>query len=204
MPMQELTKKELAAYFEVYRDAFPDWQVEHGVVLTRTLGPIAQNIAFQSLSYGAYRPECVIAVSGPPNRGSRLLHQMLDVKHRQVERRQHATEWPRVLKAIEEQFLPNVRRPLDIAEVVSLAEESAEHEGIENIRYLNGVAMLNAYLERFDRAAEWCGRAVASLEPSGDELVGWQRDQADFARQLNGAIEQGRGEQFVAEIVGNQ
>lgn len=200
--MQELTKKELAAYFKVYRDAFPDWKVEHEVVLTRTAGPIAQFISFQGLSYGAYRPECMIDVYGPPDRGSRLLYQMLDVKHRQVERRQHATEWPKVLRAIKEQFVPDARKPLEIVEVLRLAEEEAEKGA--NVRYFNGVAMLNAYLERFDRAAEWCGRAVASLEPSGDELVGWQRDQADFARQLNGAIEQGRGEQFVAELIGNQ
>lgn len=196
--MQELTKKELMAYFEVYRNAFPDWEVKHDVVLTRSLGPIAQNIAFQSLSYGAYRPECLIDVSGPPDLGSRLLHQMLDVKHRQVERRQHANEWPKVLQAIEEQFLPNVRKPLDIAEVVQLAEQGVVRDGTEKIRIMNGLATLNVHLSRNDRAIYWCNRGEQSLEAYGSKLAGWQIAQAEFARNLRIAIEEERGLAFLS------
>jgi hypothetical protein len=199
--MKPLTKKELREFFQVYQEAFPDWDVEHHVMLTRSAGPISQNIPFQSLSYGAYRPECMIDVAGPPDGGARLLHQMLDVEHRQVERRQHVTEWPKVLKAIEEQFVPDVRKPLDVGEVLRLAEEEALRDRISNERYLNGLATLNVHVGRDDRAVEWCDRAESSFKEFADAMPppDWMLKQVEFARRLRDAIREGRGRQFLDE-----
>jgi hypothetical protein len=201
MSMKPLSKKELKEYFQVYREAFPDWDVKHQVMLTRSAGPISQHIPFQSLSYGAYRPECMVDVVGPPDGGATLLHQMLDVKHRQVERRQHSTEWPKVLKAIEEQFVPDVRRPLEVAEVLRLAEEEALRDGISNERYLNGLATLNVHLGHDDRAVEWRDRAEASFKEFAEATPPpeWMLKQVEFARQLRDAIREGRGSEFLAE-----
>jgi hypothetical protein len=198
MPLAPLTKKQLLGYFQVYRDAFPDWKVEHGVMLTRSLGPISQHIPFQNLQYGAYRPSCSIRVIGPPDGGSALLIQLLDVKHREVEPRQHDTKWPLVLKAMEEQFVPNIRKPLDMEEVVRLAEEEVGHDGVESIRECTGLATLNVHLRRFKKAIEWCDRAEASLGRIGREPVAWELAQAQFASQLRGAIQNDRGLEFLA------
>ena len=198
MPMKSLTKKELKEYFQVYRDAFPDWEVDEPYSLSRTCGPIRQVIGFENLSYGAYRPSCVIEVAGPPDGGSSVLPQMLDVKHRQVERRQHATEWPKVLRAIEEQFTPRVREPMEIMEVFRLAEQEAEKGA--NGRYLNGVASLAVYVSQDDRALEWCNRAEANFIEFGKTTPSpdWMLKQVDFTHGLREAIQDGRGKEFLA------
>ena len=124
--------------------------------------------------------------------------QMLDVKHREVSRREHAEEWPKVLRAIEEQFVPDVRKPLDIVEVLQLAEEEASKGA--NGRYLNGVAALSAYVGQDDRAIEWCNRAEASFNEFGQATPcpDWMLKQADFTRSLREAIQNGRGKEFLA------
>lgn len=201
MPIKPLTKKELAGYVQVYREAFPNWNIEHEAVLTRSVGPISQHIAFQSLRYGAYRPECNIHVAGPPDRGSRLLHQMLDVKHQAVEPRAHDSMWRSVLQAMEEQFAPDVRRPLDIAEVLRLAEQEVEGDHRVNVRICNGLATLNVYLGRGERAVEWCDHAEVSFQEFAEATPppDWMLKQIEFARQLCDASRQGRAGEFLAE-----
>ncbi len=57
-----------------------------------------------------------------------------------------------MVKAMEEQFLPSVRKPLDTAEVLKLAEEEVVRDKIDNINYLSsGLAALNAYVGNMDR-----------------------------------------------------
>src|SRR6267142_2839700 len=97
-----LTKKQLVEYFQPYREAFPDWAVEHDVTLTRTHGPLKQAIHFQAVRSGAYRPSHAIDISMRVPDGCSILHKHLDVKHREVLPREHATKWPLVLKAMEE------------------------------------------------------------------------------------------------------
>ena len=199
MPMKPLTKKELKEYFQVYRDAFPEWEADVPYALSRTCGPVTQVIGFQILSGGLYRPSCTIRVSGPLDQGWQLLPQMLDVKHREVSRREHAEKWPKVLKAIEEQFVPNVRKPLDVAEVLQIADKDAEQSGITNQQYLNGLAVLNSYKGRDDRAIEWCDRAEASFNEFAAAVppADWMLKQVEFTRQLREAIQGGRGKDFL-------
>ncbi len=198
MPIEPLKKSELVKYFQVYREAFPDWNVEHKVMLTRSLGPIAQHIDFQALRSGDYRPSCSIRVVGPPGYPS-VLNKHLDIKHREISRREHDMMWPLVIKAMEEQFLPSVRKPLDIAEVLRLAEEEAERDGIENINYSNGLAALNVYVGHMDRAIYWCNRVEAQFDALDYEPADWQQNHVQFARQLCDAIQSGRGPEFLAE-----
>lgn len=202
MSVKSLTKKELEEYFRVYREAFPDWDADAPYALQRTCGPITQTIGFQSLSYGAYRPSCGVRVVGPPDGGSSVLPQMLDVKHREVRRREHVEKWPKVLRAIEEQFVPDVRKPLDIAEVLRLAEKSAERDGRFKTRESNGLATLNVHLGHDDRAIEWCDRAEASFKEFAEATPppDWMLKQIEFTRQLRDAIREGRGREFLASV----
>ncbi|MDX1961726.1 MAG: hypothetical protein SFX18_01150 [Pirellulales bacterium] len=198
MSMKPLTKNELREYFQVYRDAFPEWEADVPYSLSRTCGPITQVIGFQNLSYGAYRLMCGVEVSGPPDGGSFVLPQMLDVKHRNIERRQHLTKWPKVLRAIEEQIVPDVRMPLEIVEVFQLAEEEAERGA--NGRYLNGVAALSVYVGQYDRAIEWCNQAEASFSEFEKAIPcpEWMLIQRDFTNRLREAIKNGTGLEFLA------
>lgn len=199
MPIEPLTDRELVKYFGVYRDAFPDWDVEHKVVLTRASGPISQRISFQALRSGAYRPSCSIWVAGPPER-SQLLWQFLEKSLEQVDRRQHDTKWPLMLKAMEEQFVPRVREPLNIAEVFRLAAEQAERDGIQNIRYFNGLATLSVHLGQTKNALQWCDRAEASLEKNGCDPAEWDLSQVGFTHQLRDALNSDRAPEFLADL----
>jgi hypothetical protein len=80
MKITPLTKKQLIDFFRVYRDAFPDWSVEHDVMLTRTHDPLRQSIDFQSLRSGAYRPSSAINLLMPIPDGCSILNQHLDVR----------------------------------------------------------------------------------------------------------------------------
>jgi hypothetical protein len=197
MAMKPLSKRELDEFFQVYRDAFPEWEADAPYALSRSRGPITQVIGFESLSYGAYRPTCGVVVVGPPDGGSTLLPQMLDVKHRQIERRQHQSEWPKILRAIEDQFVPDVRRPLDVADVLSLAEKEASG-GVANLRYLNGLAVLSVYAGHDDRAIKWCDRAEASSSRvRRTSWPDWMVKQVAFARELREAIRTGRANELL-------
>ena len=156
---KRLTKAQLIGYFNDYRSEFPDWAVEHEVVLVRALGPIRQHIAFERLSIGAYRPMCSIHVIGPPG-GAQLLPRFLDVKHREVSPRQHAAMWRPVLKAMEEQFVPPVRKPLELAEVLALAEDNVMRYGIGSVNCLCALATLNAHARQAGTCSvvvQWAG-----------------------------------------------
>ncbi len=90
--------------------------------------------------------------------------------------------------------------PIEIAEVLQLAEEHAERSGITNERYLVGLATLNAHQNHDDRAIEWCDRAEASIKEFAESTPlseGTKKD-AEFARHLREAIQSGRGKGFLA------
>ena len=79
------------------------------------------------------------------------MHQMRDVKHRQVERRQHATEWPKVLKAIEEQF-PDRRFPI----VVLTSRTEMEHRdwtrSIDNLTFMEKPVSVRRLLSQISKS----------------------------------------------------
>jgi len=101
--IKPLTKQQLFEYFKVYRDAFPDWAVENEVVLVRLQGPIKQCIAFEALRGGAYRPSSSVEVL--VSDGVRILFSFLDIKNREILPRDYLVKWPRIVKAMEEQFV---------------------------------------------------------------------------------------------------
>ena len=195
---QPLSKMELKSFFEPYRQAFPDWSVEHDLMLSRQNGPIRQGIFLYGLSYAAYRPEHFIEIQFAIPDGCSLLNQSLDIKHRQVERREHETKWPLVLKAMEEQFLPPIRQPLNVTEVLRFAEEEAARDRIENINYLTGLAVLNAYVANAERAIYWCCRVEESAANLGRPLGDWETRKRLFILELQHAIKTGKEREFLS------
>lgn len=183
-----LTKKEMKELFEPYRQAFPDWEVEHDVMLTRKHGPLRQAIDFQCLRYAAYRPAHSVDILINIPDGCSLLHQYLDGKHQVVERRQHPTKWPEVLTAMEEQFRPSIRKPLDVAETLRLAEEEAERDRIDKINYSTGLAVLNAYVGNAERALYWCARVEERAANLGRPLGDWEIRKREYSLALQQAI----------------
>jgi hypothetical protein len=192
-----LKKTELVQYFQVYRDAFPDWAVEHDVVLTRRQGPIRQYIAFEALRSGSYRPSCAVTPVLRIPDGCTFLHQFLDVKHESVSRRQHPIKAPLVLKAMEEQFIPPVREPLDVVEIVERCERDVHERNIQNMNHFAGLAALTAFLGRRDRAVYWCDQAEMRFANLGRQPGDWEVRKAQFAIDLRHAVESGNAREFL-------
>lgn len=192
-----LTKQQLIACFQPYREAFLDWEVEHDTVLARARGPLKQTIYFQSLRTGAYRPSHAVEILLPIPDGCSILHSHLDIKHRDVFPREHSAKWPQMLKAMEEQFIPPIRKPLDVAETLQFGEKEAEVDRIENINHMAGLAALNAYLGNTKRAGYWCGRLEIRAVHIGRPLGDWEVRKRQYALALQQAIDAGKGQKFV-------
>lgn len=201
MPFKVMTKGQMAECFMVYREAFRDWNVEHELVLTRVNAPIKQMISFQALRSGEYRPTCTIAILLSIPDGCRIFDQHLDIKHRQVSLREHSTKWPHVLKAMEQQFLPLIRKPLHTVETLRLAEEEADRKRIDNINYTTGLAALNAYVGNAKRAQHWCDQVEERFTNLGREPAEWESRKAQFVRKLRQAIEAGSEQDFLTAPV---
>jgi hypothetical protein len=198
--IKSVTKQDFLKCFADYRAAFPDWDVKQQVILARAHGPIEQHIAFEALranSYRpAYRPSCSIQVLGA-GIGFQLLFSFLDIKHREVYPRDHEAKFPNVLKAMEEQFQPCIRKPLDVADVIQLAEEQVEAGGAGNIQYCSGLATLNAHAGNKERALFWCTQVEEQLNHLGREPADWELQGAKYARQLAEAIRAGEQRAFL-------
>jgi hypothetical protein len=201
LKIKPLSRRELIQVFKDYRDSFADWSVEHDTVLVRSQGLIKQCIAFEALRDGAYRPSCSVRVLTKPS--AQLLFRFLDVRHREVLPRDHSSKWPRIVKAMEEQFVPRIRHPLDVVEVIRLAEEEVMAGSAGNIQYCAGLATLNAYIGNSERALLWCSRIEAQLKTLGREPADWELAQTGFSRQLRDAIGQEREQAFLKERAGD-
>lgn len=146
-----------------------------------------QYIAFEGLRAGSYRPSCSVEIVGPPER-TQVLFRFLDIKHREVLPREHSAKWPLVLKAMQQQFVPSVRKPIDVAEVLRLVEEEVERERVNNINYSVALAVLNAHVGKSQRAVSWCNRAEQQAAERGTAIAEWESRQMQFLKRLQEAI----------------
>ena len=91
-----------------------------------------------------------------------MLHQFLDVKHRQLLPRQHPVMWKSVVVAMEEQFRPSIRKPLDLREIKGLCEQSRQGQPPTTC----GCLPIHAYLGEKQQALFCCGQ----MEKAGRRL----------------------------------
>ncbi len=196
--IKRLTKKQLVGYLQDYRDAFPDWDVLHGVMLSRSSGPVTQHVSFEALRSGGYRPLHTLSVVGPPGAGQ-MLAEHLDVHNRQVRPRDHERMRPRVIQAIKGQFLPTADGPLVPAEVLERCEGRTVAEGITNAQVFTALAALNVHVGHIDKGLAWCEGSDALLENWGGRLADWQVQLASFNPQFREAIQAGTGRELLLE-----
>ncbi|MCY2987167.1 MAG: hypothetical protein NTY19_04765 [Planctomycetota bacterium] len=189
--MKRLTKKQLADIVDVYHTKFSQWTVIGGERLVRLNGPVLQQIGFEILRSGAYRPSSGVRFLVAP--GAAMLHQFLDIRHREILLREHGAAWERVIDAMEQQFVPSVRNPLRVEEVRDLCEHAAG----QNTNACYGLAALNAYLGDTSRALVWCDRLNASVAASDPEPAAWQLEHLEFGRKLRDAIQEGKERSFL-------
>ncbi len=200
--IKKLTRKELTEIVRCYANVFPEWKIVGGNRLVRTNAIILQQIGFESLRYGAYRPVALIQVLPLPFLS--MLHQELDIKHREIERREHPLMWQKVVAAMEQQFQPSIRKPLDLREVRDLCEQAnkviAESRGRECIYNLCMLSILNAYLGEREQALSYCQQMKDVPPPDSRTLFDWEISCLEFGNKLHKAIENGNERQFLDTV----
>ena len=197
-----MTKAQLKSVIVDYAARFPDWELVHdGMAFVRGAGPIRQMIWFQKMSSAAYRPTSVINTSALPM--PRMLSRIMDVKHREIEYRFHEQKFANTLAAMEQQFQPDIRKPLDIAEVLALCEAEAGTmpDATNNMTML---AILSAWLDRKAEALDYCERMQHCPLPTLAPMLEWEITMRAFGRALAGAIVTGRGKAFLEEAITQQ
>lgn len=190
-----MTKAQLKAVITDYAARFPDWQLVHdGQAFVRNAGPIQQMIWFQKLGYAAYRPTHVINTTVLPM--PRMLSQVLDVKHREVEHRLHEQKFANTLAAMEQQFQPDLRKPLDLENVLELCEaEAASMPDTTNTMAM--LAILHAWLDHKAEALDCCERMQRCPLPKLAPIPEWEDTMRAFGRELAQAINEGDARQFL-------
>lgn len=191
MAIKPLTKKQLAEIVECYATAFSDWEIVKGQVFARSSGPICQLVGIEVLRSGAYRPWS--GIRAIPLADVRMLHQFLDIKHVQILPRQHPLMWQSVVAAMNEQFRPQIRQPLDLREIKGLCEQVVR----PTTNDLCMMAILCASIGENQQALSCCDRMEQVGPPTLASRPDWERGHRDFGRKLRHAIEAGDERQFL-------
>lgn len=189
-PNAPMTKARLKAIVADYATKFPDWKLAHGsLAFVRDSGPIEQMIWFQDMRK-YYRPTHGISSLVLPEGHIRMLPQVLDVKHREVEHRWHERKFADTLAAMEQQFRPDIRKPLDIAEVLALCETEAAAMP-DTTNNMTMLAILSAWLGRDRDALDYCKRMQSCPLPTLAPIPEWEDAMRAFGRDLARAVEGG-------------
>jgi hypothetical protein len=188
-----MTQKQLKEIVADYASTFPNWEgLSNGSGFSRNVGPIRQIIWFQKMNYAAYRPTHVMNVTALPM--PRMLHQLLDVKHQTTEYSRHERDWRDVLAAMEQQFKPDIRRPLDVVEVLTLCETEARRDTTNDLAIL---AILHAWLGHDTEARAYCERMQRGSLPMIAPIPEWEEAMRSFGDDLAKAVDVGTAREFL-------
>lgn len=196
-----MTKGQLKTVVSEYAARFPEWTIfVDGTAFVRRSGPIQQMIWFQKMSSAAYRPTHGIGSLVLPEAHIRMLPQVLDVRHREVEHRWHDRKFTDTLAAMEEQFRPDIRKPLDVSDVLALCEAEAAVMP-DTTNNMTMLAILYAWLGRDTQALECCERMQHCPLPKLAPMPEWEEVMRTFGRNLAKAAQAGSAREFLKAAV---
>lgn len=188
-----MTARQLREVVADYAAALPDWGLGNdGLSIARLAGPVKQVIWFQKMNYAAYRPTHVVNIT--PLSMPRLLHQLLDVRHREIEYNSHGRKWRDVLIAMEQQFKPDIREPLHIEEVLALCEAAAQPDKSNDLIIL---AVLHGWLGHEAKTLEYCAAIQRSTVPAIAPIPEWELSMRSFGIDLENAAKLGTAREFL-------
>lgn len=195
-----ISKAQLKAIAVDYASVFPGWSLlPEGTGIVRSLGPVRQMIWFQKMSSAAYRPTHVMNTTVSPI--PRMLHQLLDVKHREIEVGWHERKLPQVVIAMEQQFRPSIRGPLNVAEVLELCEVESRRDSLNDLVML---AILYSWVGRQSEALDCCSRMQLCPPPTLAPMPEWDAAMRTLGDQLAEAVENGNGRPFLEDTIRRQ
>lgn len=181
-----MTRRQLVDVVAQYAEHLPGWAVIHrGQVIAREAFPIRQEIGFEALNSGAYRPShAIVAMPAPP---SAMLFGFLSVPRREVQYKWHDKHRLEVLAKMEAEFIPNIRQPLDILEVTSLCQATARPVVSDDLM----LAILFAWEKRYGEAIDKCRQMQSRAPPSLAPRLDWEASMKNIGLDLVVAIEAG-------------
>lgn len=190
---QRMTKAQLKKVVADYAAIFSGWSLFQDTAFIRTHGPIRQMVWFEALRTGDYRPRNGISAVSMPI--VRMLPQMLDVRHREASVSQHEARMPGIVAAMEEQFLPDIRKTIDAGKVLALCEARAKPNSANDQAML---AILYSWLDHRQEALDCCLRMQSGQLPTIAPIPEWEQQIKAFGRDLANAIERGEARTFLA------
>ena len=195
-----MTKGQLKAVVAEYAARFPEWTIYvDGTAFVRRSGPIQQMIWFQKMRSASYRPSHGIRALVLPEAHIRMLPQ-LPFRPSTVTYTSHEKRMAEMLNAMERQFRPDIRKALDIAEVLALCEAEAQSmpDTTNNMAML---AILNAWLGHDTDALYYCERMQHCPLPKLAPMPEWEEAMQAFGRNLAKAVRVGSAKEFLEAAV---
>lgn len=184
-----------------YAGRFPGWTIfVDGTALVRRAGPIQQMVWFQKMRSAAYRPTHGISSIVLPGAYIRMLPQILDVKHREIDYGQHQAKIVGTIVAMETQFRPDIRKTLDISEVLSLCKDEAFGMP-DTANNMTMLAILSGWLGYDDEAISYCERVVHCELPKLAPMPEWEKMMRIFSNDLAEAARVGHAQDFLRVAV---
>lgn len=211
-PSKALSRERGKQFLLDYATVFPNWgryEDEFSLGLWRSFGPLRQNIWFGATSIGTYRLSHDVTVFVPPlstvndqypwvGMLPQLMGHQVGSRLQDLRASEHATRWREAVSAIEQQFSPDIRKPLDLPEIISLCE-TEERPWSQNDLVM--MAVLYAWQGEGDKAMQRCIRLQSVPVPHEvPEMVEWHHEMLAFGMGLLKAIEAGTEREFLEPV----
>ncbi len=185
--MSRIKKTELKRIVDSYEAIFQGWERISGDAFFRASGPFAQQIWFEDLSGGDYRPANSVTTLFDGCYGASA--QFLTTPGcREISPLDHERKFAKVCDAIMTQFNPSVAQPFDEYEAMRIFEAF----GTDRIKFASPLAYLCAYYGDLNKATSLIA-TVRNLAKNNLKLYDWEVTLVNAIESL--AIEIGNGSQ---------
>lgn len=179
-PYRKMTPSEFRSVVSDYASELPLFRKTKRLSIERSEFPVRQVIWFQKLRTGDYRP--TNSVGAIPFGAKSIIHEVLDVKHRECNIHQHPRRWADIAAAMNEQFSPDVQKLVDQEALLSRSRAAADSIPMPHPGYRLFEAVLGAWLGKLEVARSACDQAIRFQDwmdrPEPDWLTEIRKDAA--------------------------
>jgi hypothetical protein len=196
-PNSKITKSDLRQFVADYHRMLAQWQQTRDGTIARADGPMMQGIGFECLRGGAYRPMNYVCTLVTPEQGIGFLEQFLQKWPRELLPRQHAEYHVRLFENMKHEFQPSILGNFDAWEMLERWEKSAVTKGHQAY----GLATLNAYFSRDDRARYWCAQFPKLVEAVAYPWQPWDLQRKAFLDTLIDWLDAGDAKPRLQQIL---